>query len=384
VETSGRWGEPPPGLQPGEICSDPSLGADLKGNFYLGYIIVGSANRRVVVARSTDGGQSFPRFSIPFQQGTGIEFADKPYLAADNQPRSRFRGRVYLGWTLLKFVTGGQGRDSFEYRIVAQTSSDGGSTWSAPAQISRTSIDPEVSQGSLPVVAPDGSAYIFYADSNRRTGVMSIRYSKSTDGGRSWGAPVEVAGGLPSPWFFTLRSVGSSSPGKGFRALSGPFAAITPAGKIFVAWIDFPNGSCQYSSSSLPVCTNSDLRMSVSGDGGLAWSAPVKVTNESGDSDQFFAWMAAHPDGLVSIAWADRRLDPENVKFDIFYTNTADGNVFLSNTRISSAASDAGSDGFIGDYNNLAASASGVVAVWTDIRSGPPHSIFSATGTLLP
>jgi len=109
----------------------------------------------------------------------------------------------------------------------------------------------------------------------------------------------------------------------------------------------------------------------------------VKVSDESNASDQFFPWMATHPDGLLSIAWLDKRLDPQNVNYDVFYTNTYDGVTFLPNVRVSTATSIIGLNSFIGDYQGLAATSDAVFPVWDDVRLGEV-AIFTARGTLAP
>jgi hypothetical protein len=44
---------------------------------------------------------------------------------------------------------------------------------------------------------------------------------------------------------------------------------------------------------------NTDVRPSLSPDGGAGWSEPVKVNNDAGPSDPFQAQMAVRPDGLA-------------------------------------------------------------------------------------
>jgi hypothetical protein len=93
--------------------------------------------------------------------------------------------------------------------------------------------------------------------------------------------------------------------------------------------------------------------------------------------------MAAHPDGLISLSWLDRRLDPNNVNYDVFYTNTTDGVSFLPNVRVSSTTSIVGTTRFVGDYTGLAATATGVFPVWGDARFSTSTD-FTAKGTLQP
>ena len=124
--------------------------------------------------------------------------------------------------------------------------------------------------------------------------------------------------------------------------------------------------------------------LAFSKNGGRTWSAPIKVSDETNATDQFFPWLAVHPNGLVSLSWVDKRLDPDNVNYDVYYTNTFDGVSFLPNVRVTTATSLSGNlQTEIMDYNGMAATADSVFPVWTDMRTGNPD-IYVAAGRLKP
>ncbi len=368
------------------FCSDPALGADAKGNFYYAYldVLADATSSDVLVAKSTDGGKTFTTFAIAAKGNPATNFPDKEYIAVDSRDASPFKGNIYVSWTDFLNPNDPAAFDNGQIKLVV--SQDGGSTWSSPVAVSPDALFPRAISGSLPVVAPDGTVYVFYADFISRTeaGPLSIKFSKSTDGGSHWSTSADVASQLPSPGRFRLKNADPNFgiiPGRGFRSNSFPTATIADDGTIFVAWVDFPNGSCEPDGTGRPPCTNSDVRLSVSRNAGGTWSAPRRVNDDQGDSDQFFPWVAAHPSGVVSIIWQDKRLDPDNIDFNTFYTNTQDGRTFLPNVRVSSATSKAGLTTFIGDYNNLAVTQDGIFPVWTDRRFAN-NDIFTATGTL--
>ena len=363
-------------------CFDPTMAADARGNFYYSYgqfsvDAAGIETYDLLVAKSTDGGESFPTFTVAGRYG--VVDPDKPVIAADAWSKSRFKGTLYLAFLDLLGYTG------TEIRVVV--SRDGGATWSAPVRISRTvpTGGDEGVHGPMPVVAPDGTVYVFYAEGIRRgRGPFSLKFASSADGGRTWSPPADVASGLPSPIGFKLRN---SSPQFGTATLEGvsansfPTAAAAADGTLYVAWVDFPNGSC-IDLPGLPACTNSDVRLSVSRNGGRAWSPPVKVTDETNPTDQFLPWIAAHPGGVLSLVWLDKRLDSQNQNYDTFYTNTPDARVFLPNVRVSSESSIIGQATFIGDYNGLAVTEKEVFPIWGDLRSRDHVEIFTTRGTL--
>jgi len=373
----------------GDFCFDPSITADAAGNFYFSYIdadlTVPGSDFDLVVAKSTDGGRTFATFSIAADNVPGDSTTprpDKDIVTADTQPGSPFRGSLYLGYTNLTLA-------GVEVSVVV--SGDAGTTWSTPTVIARQDRHDKVDKsrfGALPAIAADGSVYLFYSEfpSSFGTGPLSIRFARSTDGGLTWTVPADVASGLPSPGFFRLKNADPQYgmvPETGLVGITLPSAAAAPDGALFVAWVDFPQGACTLDGSDDPPCTNADVRLSVSRDGGTTWTLPVKVSDETNATDQFLPWIATHPDGRLSLVWQDRRLDASNVNYDTFYTNTLDGATFLPNVRVTSASSPLGTVNFIGDYNGLAVTADSIFPVWTDTRFGTPD-VFVVRGQLRP
>jgi hypothetical protein len=370
----------------GNFCSDPAIAADASGNFFYAYLDInfGAQHSDVDVAKSTDGGQTFSTFTVAVKSQTAVNFPDKEYIAVDTTAGGEHShpGRIYVTWTDFLNPQSPSALDNGQINVVF--SGDGGATWSAPVHISPDALAPEAISGSNPVVAPDGTVFVFYADFTQGTGPLRIRFSKSINGGVSWSTPADVATGLPSPGRFRLKNADpafGTTPGRGFRSNSFPTTAIAPDGTIFVAWVDFPGGSCTPDGTGRPPCTNSDVRLAMSSDGGATWMQPVKATDEKNASDQFFPWIATHPDGRLSIIWQDKRLDSNNINFNTFYTSTTTGVSFRKNVRVSSATSITGLTTFIGDYNNEAVTSNSVFPVWTD-RRFRNNDIFTAVGLI--
>ena len=107
------------------------------------------------------------------------------------------------------------------------------------------------------------------------------------------------------------------------------------------------------------------------------------MSDDQTQADQFFPWIAPGPDGLLSLIWQDRRLDPKLLDYDIFYSNTSNGRTFLPNVRVSSQTSNVNSSFYEGDYNALAVTSAGIFPVWNDGRFNSVQ-IFTARGTLAP
>ncbi|HCX30450.1 MAG TPA: hypothetical protein DHU55_11895, partial [Blastocatellia bacterium] len=96
---------PPPKSKSGiDFGSDPTLAFDSSGNLFYGYIVVffgkgnGINGTQMAVARSTDGGKTYPTVTFfDFENGAN-HFNDKPMITADQNVGSPYRDNVYIAW----------------------------------------------------------------------------------------------------------------------------------------------------------------------------------------------------------------------------------------------------------------------------------------------
>src|SRR5207247_100952 len=232
---------------------------------------------------TTDGGATWvPAGTTPL--AADVDDCFDPSLAADA------RGNFYYSYLDIRIDP--QGNSIPDIRVAR--SRDGGRDWSSHVALSRLIPIQQVGvvegvQDSVPVVAPNGTVFVFYMDYNKSNRRTAIKFSKSKDGGRTWSSPADAAADLPSPGFFLLDNGDPKfgSPGVGIFASSFPTVAVAPDGTISVAWTDFPNGTC-FGTSFDPACVNADIRLARSQDGGETWSAPQKVSDDATTTDQFF------------------------------------------------------------------------------------------------
>ena len=375
---------------PSSSTGDPSVAAALDGTFYSAYLHFATNQQGYIlrtdvgVARSTDGGRTFTGLTFPFK-GTSLGcdvggISDKPYIGVDANPKSRYRGILYVA-----YVYSGD----CSYQIMVSRSNDGGATWSVPVRVSDQAnflTSDDVIEGPIPVVAPDGTAYVFFENTHGRVGPSDVKFVKSKDGGVSWSAAADAATGVPAPFDWVTRN---ANPQFGTVSEAGsidtflPTPAVGPDGTLYVVWNDVSNGYCvDLGAFPRPTCYNTDIRMTLSRDGGKTWTQPVRVNDDAGESDQMYPWIAVHPDGLVSLMWLDKRLDPDNINYDAFYTNTRDGVHFLPNVRVSTQSSQVAKRFNYGDYMGMTATAGSVVPIWNDVRDKTAIHIYSARGVL--
>src|SRR5438874_1200773 len=84
--------------------SDPGLTFDTRGNTFYSYIVVyvgngfGVNGSGMAVARSTDGGATYPNVTFFSLEGGSSHFNDKPMITADTNTSSPFRDNIYVAW----------------------------------------------------------------------------------------------------------------------------------------------------------------------------------------------------------------------------------------------------------------------------------------------
>jgi hypothetical protein len=233
---------------------DPAVAFDSRGTVYyagLGFNRT-SAPNTVTVSRGTFAGNgaltwSAPTFINPTTSPTILN--DKEWIAVDHNPASPFRDRVYVTWT--RYLFNPNNGSYVQSPIAFVSSSDGGRTFTAPKLISGNVL---YSQGSRPVVGPDGALYVFWDGSTRLASTDSTYMVKSSDGGATWSAPKAIA---PLVDIAPLHDTA-------FRVNSFPAAAAAGNGDLYATW------TTETSAGSVAVYSKST-------NGGATWSAPARV-----------------------------------------------------------------------------------------------------------
>jgi hypothetical protein len=228
-----------------DAASDPVVAYDSVARVWLiASLGVSERQTALLVSRSRDG----LVWSAPVvAAASALEDYDKEWIACDNWPLSRFRGRCYLSY--LDFASG---------QIRTRHSDDGGLTWSGPTGVpGRTQSS--VANGVQPVVRPDGSLVLVFAAFAAFTRFDDPRASEmvavvSSDGGVQFGPRIRISG-LEEEVVI------------GVRAPPLPSVEIDAAGTIYVAWHD-----CRFR----PGCLLNDIVLARSADG-VRWSEPVRV-----------------------------------------------------------------------------------------------------------
>src|SRR5258706_1117740 len=164
-----------------DFGSDPTLAFDTQDNVFYGYIVVdfsgvNSANgvgingTEMAVARSADGGQTYPNVTFFGFEGGENHFNDKPMITADTNATSPFRDNVYIAWDAASGGSSGGG-------LRVGTSSDHGVTFSVTRADDPSG--PGRAIGASPAVGPGGELYVAWNDYSAN----AIIFNSSFNGG---------------------------------------------------------------------------------------------------------------------------------------------------------------------------------------------------------
>jgi hypothetical protein len=147
------------------------------------------------------------------------------------------------------------------------TSTDGGQTWSAPANTG----DSARGIGGVPVVKPDGTVIVPAADD---AGTHMIAFT-STDGGMTWTASI------------VLTTISDHQVAGNLRNDALPMTAVDGNGLVYLVWPD-----CRFRSG----CSSNDIVMSTSSDG-VKWAEAVRIPIDAVTStvDHFLPVLAVDP-----------------------------------------------------------------------------------------
>ncbi len=311
------------------VMSDPAIKPGGGGKWYYAYLANGGSGGSdidIYVRRSLDGGASWLTPALITNNGS---FDDKPYIDA-------LGDEVLVGWA--NFV-------SSPSKIWAARSVDGGVTY---GQHQIVSINSGSGNGACPVIDQTGVYYMFWRDSFQE----SLWVSRSADQGTTWSSDRGIVGMSPLP---------STLPG-GFRIVNLPSADSNPiTGDLLVVWNDQRFG-------------DPDILSIRSVDGGVTWSQPVRVNDDTGTEAQWFPWITIDETGIIHVVWYDRRHNGSDI--DVYYARSLDGGLtYQSNIRITASSFTPvlpweTTNNFIGDYNGIAATATTAFPFYQDSREG--------------
>ena len=385
-----------------------------------------------VVFRATqNGGASwnFPgRYSATFTfdpTGTAGVLQDKALMAIDdNVHGDPYRDRIYVTWT--DFAVDGS---AYIYEVHSENY---GESFSKPVLVSAsnpnctntfgagTPFGPcNENQFSDPFIGKDGSLYVAFDNFNNqptsgKDNNYQVLLAKSTDGGQSFSAPVQVSPYYDLPDCDTYQGPDadpgrSCVPEKGsstvsvFRAMNYPSGAVDPyrpnvVAVTFGSYINkdsnesngcapmgFSNGNPAYTGVKTAGACSNKILLSVSKDGGGTFTGTGAdprteelVTQSRGQThtDQFWQWAAFTRDGKLAVDYYDRQYgnDETTGSSDFSLSGTNDltnfGQVRVTSSSMPAPTQFGGPAGgqSYGDYVWLSVSDK-AYPIWSDTRA---------------
>lgn len=353
--------------------SDPTVDWTSDGRGWSSTLGIQGGTLRMRNYFTTDNGATWTFEATPSGSQTSV---DKQMVWVDHSSSSPFFNQQYAIWH--------NGTPGYVSRRTAGVSG----TWSTPLQVTGsestgTAIGSDIKTNSA------GEVFAFWPT----TGNRRIFVAKSTNGGTSYGTPVQIA------TTFDGFDIGVPS-FNGRRALiytaSAAYKTQTK-NLVYTSWTDLSGETgCTAPANEPGSNINSTCKTRIwfarSTDGGATWSPAVKINNQAGLNDQFNQWLVVdETNGSVAIMYYDTVADtPGRKKVHVYYQiSTNDGVTWSTPQQITTAQTDettSGSDSGnqYGDYNGLSGYAGIFFPSWTDRRNNAREEIWTAKITETP
>src|SRR5215471_227097 len=242
-----------------------AVGSTIVSAFQMGRFSDGGASD-IGFATSTDGGSTWTHGNLPGI--TKVEGSGTYDRATDTAVAYNAKFKTWIIETLAMSEAGGA-----HGAAVLVSGSTNGITWTNPRTVSvvesggfydkpwigcdntwsakQNTTGSAFGTGGIPLVQPNGTVIVPGDDPF----LSSVQAFKSTDGGKTWSAPVFVA------------SINEHTVSGGMRALPLIGAQIDASGKVYVVWAD-----CSFRTN----CSSNDIVMSTSIDG-TTWTQPARI-----------------------------------------------------------------------------------------------------------
>jgi len=285
---------------------DPGIAIDRNGRF----ILIRLGNTPGLYSHySTDNGETWSS-----QRTIAMGDQDRATLASDGNPGSPYYGRSYAVWVQF----------SLPYPLLFSYSDDGAANWITPAQINNP--PPQRCVGGEVAIATDGTVIVCWAGALPASPFTEdyAGFASSTDGGISWTVLQNA---------FDMNGIMGTFPQKANIRVNGlPRIAIDNSGGSRDGWIYIVSGE----KNIAPAGSDADILLHRSTNGGLTWSAGVRVNQDAVNNGKLQYFPAIHVDGgggVNALYYDDRNTTSDSAA--VFLSRSTDGGVTWDDYQVS-------------------------------------------------
>jgi hypothetical protein len=335
-------------LEPGEFSSDPVLDYDQDGNIYYNGLQPnrGPGEWACYIYKSSDGGVTWPQEVYAYG-------GDKQWMSIDRSGGIGM-GNIYMHWSPFAGCCGSN---------LFTRSTDGGLTFMPPVPL------PQNPFFGTQTVGPDGELYIV-GGINYPVGPFVVLKSTNAQDPLStptFGQDVNVSLGG-----FLVLSAGPNPEGLlGQVQVETNHADGPNRGDVYVLASVNPSGSDPL-----------DVMFARSTDGGLTWSAPVRVNDDPAGTDawQWFGTMSVAPNGRIDVIFNDTRNSGAVNLSELHYAFSTDGGLTWSQNIAVSPEFDSflgwPQQNKLGDYYDMISDNEGASIAWAATFNGEQDVYF--------
>jgi len=331
----------------GSSPSDPGPCIDKNG-----VIIMTALNPGMAATYSTNNGVSWsPTVNITTAS------SDKNFAASDDAPSSAYYGRSYCVWS--NFAASSP-------PIVISYTTNSSQSWSSVIQIN-TPPSGHYSQGCDIIAGPNGEVYVTWAAPASASPFTEdfAGFGKSTNGGTNW-AVTENA--------YDMNGIRSSSyNGWGVRVNSFPRIGVDKSFGPRRGWIYIVASDVNLA----PAGSDADVILHRSSDGGVTWSAGIRVNQDAMNNGkvQFFPAINVDDAGGINVVYYDNRNYPSvGDSCQTYMSRSVDGGTTWTDILVSDHSwkvkGESGLGNYMGDYIGVTSAGGKVWPFWFDDKSG--------------
>jgi hypothetical protein len=375
-----------------------NLTANFPGGAFKGFEAVAvSRTDNVAAAAANDASAWMNPVVISKQNPT--TFSDKSQIWADNAQSSPFFGNVYVCWADFRSNSHGP---ALPVPLIVARSADGGSTW-VQKQVGPATSNGINSQPDGCTIRTDSHGNVYVFGVGTRGGTSFEMMYKSTDGGAHFTGPSLLAAAVDPGVIDPVigRPVMDGIAGARNDLAFAPSADIAngaPTGadatnQIVLTWADGTQG-----------LNHEQLLLMTSTNGGASFSGPAAVPLTAGDRPYYTA-PAISPNGTgvyitynaFTTPYRNDTSSPRGLVGVIVHADVTGGTIGAFATLARGVVGDPRTSSqndltaeFLGDYVYTAATRTGAVGVWNDVRRGADCPALDAwrlslrTGTSFP